>query len=164
MAKGKFIDYRTIEGRFIKEMTKDCKTAVDAAIASNEFKNRTGNLQDSYGAALYKDGVLIRESIYYKTPIATTEKKWRGEMKSGHDEMIKYFESFKPRKMGITMVLVAAMPYGEVLERGGGNLNRKYKVIVGANSVMRELAAKYEGMFGRRRGARTSINVERINK
>lgn len=157
------VDFRTRTGRFIKSLFPKCKEAVKAAIATNEFTNRTGNLHDSYGAALYYNDKLISESIYYEEPIAVTRKPWKGEMKSGHNEMKEYLKRFRPRKKGITLVLVAAMPYGEILERGGGNLRRKYKVIVGANTVMRKIAAEISGMFGRRRGARTSVNIEWID-
>lgn len=155
-------DGRTILGKLYNQMKEDCKAVVEEAIRTNEFVNRTNNLEDSYGAALYYNGMILPETIYYKSPKATTTKKWKGKDVSGHEEMIKYLVKFKPTKKGLTLVLVAAMPYGEVLERGGGNLHRKYKVIVGANDFMRKLAQKYNGMFGRRRIARTSINVERI--
>lgn len=156
------IDYRTSLGRLVKVMKEDCKRVVEEAINTNEFTNRTNNLEDSYGCAVYYNGQLLRDTLYYKEPIATNTKLWYKKEKSGHKEMLNYFETFRPRKRGLTMVLVAAMPYGEILETGGGYLRRKYKVIVGANGLMRELAAKYDGMFGRRRGGRTSINVERI--
>lgn len=59
MAKGKIVDYRTALGRVVKEMAKDCKAIVEKAIVTNEFENRTGNLQDSYGAAVYFNGNLL---------------------------------------------------------------------------------------------------------
>lgn len=158
MANSRF-DGRTRIGKLYLKMKADCKAVVDEAIRTNEFTSRTGNLEDSYGAALYYDGNLLEETIYYKEPKAIAPKNWKGSLVKGHDEMLDYFRSFKPAKKGFTLVLVAAMPYGEVLERGGGNLRRKYKVIVGANKFMRDLAEKYNGMFGRRRVARTSINV-----
>lgn len=155
-------DGRTRVGKLYNQMKEDCKLVVEEAIRTNEFTNRTNNLEDSYGAALYYDGMVLPETIYYKSPKATETKVWKNREVSGHNEMIKYLMSFKPKKKGLTLVLVAAMPYGEILERGGGNLRRKYKVIVGANKLMRDLALKYNGMFGRRRVARTSINVENV--
>lgn len=155
-------DGRTRLGKLYLKMKADCRRVVEEAIRTNEFTNRTNNLEDSYGAALYYDGVLLPETLYYHEPKAITPKKWKGKLVSGHDEMMDYFRKFKPRKKGFTLVLVAAMPYGEILERGGGNLHRKYRVIVGANEIMRTLAAEYNGFFGRRRIARTSINVERL--
>lgn len=155
-------DGRTRLGKLYLRMKADCKRVVEEAIRTNEFVNRTGNLEDSYGAAIYYDGVLQEDSIYYREPKAISAKKWKGSTIKGHDEMLSYLRSFKPRKKGLTLVLVAAMPYGEILERGGGRLLRKYKVIVGANEILRSLAAEYGGMFGRRRVARTSISVESI--
>ena len=40
------------------------------------------------------------------------------------------------------LVVAAAMPYGVVLEKGGGGLRRKYKVISGINSEVCNLAAR----------------------
>lgn len=157
-------DGRTYMGKVYKKLKDSCKDVVEKAIDTHEFENRTHNLEDSYGAAVYYDGMILPETIYYKSPKATERKKWKNKELSGHEEMIKYLMKFKPRKKGFTLVLVAAMPYGEILERGGGNLRRKYQVIVGANKVMQELANDLSGMFGRRRGARTSINVEKISK
>jgi hypothetical protein len=161
MASFKF-DGRTRLGKLYLKMKADCKRVVEEAIRTSEFTSRTGNLEDSYGAALYYDGVFLEETLYYKEPTSIVPKRWKGSLVKGHEEMMNYFMSFKPVKKGFTLVLVAAMPYGEILERGGGNLKRKYKVIVGANGLMRRLASEYDGMFGRRRVARTSINVKGI--
>ena len=38
--------------------------------------------------------------------------------------------------------MAAAMPYGVVLEKGGGGLRRKYKVISGINTEVGNLAAR----------------------
>lgn len=157
------IDYRTALGRIIKEMKDDCKRLVMRAQSTKDYTNRSFHLRDSYGAAVYHNGVLLTDTIYYREPVATGTKNFKRDgslvSTSGHRAMIDYLHRYKPRKKGLTIVLVAAMPYGEILESGRG-LQRKYKVIIGSNSLMRELAAKYDGMFGRRRGSRTTVSVE----
>lgn len=148
-----------------KELVYDAFRLVEEAYKTKTFEEQTGNLADSFGAAVYYDGVLVKDGIQYLEPTATKPRQWTsGDFRSGHDEMIKYFQNYKPRKKGFTIVLVAAMPYAPILEGGGGyGIRHKYKVITGANSLMRELAAKYESKFGGRtwskgRGTRTTIN------
>lgn len=148
-----------------RELVYDAFRLVEEAYRTKTFEEQTGNLADSYGAAVYYNGVIVKDGIQYLEPKATEPRMWKsGDYRSGHDEMIKYFRNYKPRKQGFTIVLVAAMPYAPVLEGGNGlGLRHKYKVITGANSLMRELAAKYERKFGGRswsigKGTRTTIN------
>lgn len=151
------IDGRTILGKKINEIRGELIWLVNRAYETSDFESKSGNLVDSYGAALYYDKQLVNNGIAYLEPKATANKEWYGSMISGHNEMIRYFRDYKPKKNGITVVLIAAMPYAEVLERGGAKdgsftLERKYKVITGANSLMQELADRISAKFGRKRG------------
>lgn len=160
-----YFDQRTILGRAALKLAKAAERAVKAAYDSKDFTDRTYNLHDSYAAAVYYNSELIVDSVYVLEPQKATEPKdWYGQSKSGHSEALDYFMNFKPRKKGLTMVLIAAMPYADILEGGKGGLRRKYKVISGANSIMRNIAAEMQGMFGRRRGSRTSVSVTPIKK
>jgi hypothetical protein len=160
----KAVDGRTLKGKIANMITRDLIWLVSKARETSEYEDKTFNLHDSYGAAVYDNGVLIEKSITYLEPLATKTKNWYDrEGITGHEEMITYLRTYIPRKKGITVVLVAAMPYSEVLEKGSAGLKRKYKVISGANSLMRQLAAEYSGKFGRKRdgagrGIRTTIN------
>ena len=72
----------------------------------------------------------------------------------------------RPRTKGLSLILIAAMPYEKVLEQGYFevkgkriNLTKKYKVITGANAFMRQLAQKWAGKFGRKaKGIRVNVN------
>lgn len=156
------IDKDAIEYYIVQDMAKDCERLVYGAIHSATFTSQTGNLVDSYGAAVYKDGVFVENTLFTAPTQATVSNKWYGEYKYGKDEMIKYFRDFKPKSKGIAIVLVAAMPYTEVLERGSAGLHHKYKVISGAYSLLQDLTEKYNGKRGYKRykfgrGVRVSI-------
>ena len=133
---------------------------METAYATRGFENRTFNLHDSYGCAVYKDGVYVNGSIQTLHPQAVKTKKVRGRQVKGHNEVERYLKNhYKPRAKGLTLVVMTAMPYGEILERGGGNLKRKYQVIAGANHEMRKLANELSGKFGIRKRGITITNV-----
>lgn len=149
--------------RLARELARDGMRAVQEAYHTAEFTSRTGNLFDSFGSAVYYDGVLREDTIFTLNPTATSRQKWYGEWLSGEEEIYKYFHRYHPRAKGLTLVVAAAMPYYEILEHGKGYLTRKYKVITGANAIMREIAQKYEGKFGgRRKYGTTVIHVNRL--
>lgn len=111
------------------------------AVNSRDYTHRTYNLHDSYGSAVYLNGKLVDKSIRTLEPMATEAKKYKGSKLKGSEEIMKYFRSYKP-KSEIELLVVAAMPYGRVLEKGEGGLRRKYKVISGINTEVTALAAK----------------------
>ena len=136
---------REMEDYWIRKMRNDCIRLVSTAYATKTFQEETGNLADSFGAAVYRDGVLLQDTIAYRAPRATSANKWYdGDYRSGHEEMIRYFRNYKPGTKGLSIVLVAAMPYAEVLEKRKNGLKKKYKVITGAYSVLRQLKNEYE--------------------
>lgn len=157
------IDKDAIDYYIVQDMAKDCERLVYYAIHTATFTSQTGNLVDSYGAAVYKDGVFVENTLFTAPIQATVSNKWYNEYKYGKDEMIKYFRDFKPRTKGYTIVLVAAMPYATVLEKGSAGLHHKYKVVSGAYSLQHELAAKFKGKSNYKqykwaKGVRTTIS------
>lgn len=162
------INKKAILDDVIAGMREDCKKLVKEAFETATFTERTGNLADSYGAAVYVDGKLREETMAYRTIKATETKDWyiRSNI-GGHGEMLNFFRDYKPKSKGIAIVLVAAMPYAEVLERGKAKngaftLQHKYKVVSGAYSLLQDLAENYNGKRGYKRykfgrGVRVSI-------
>lgn len=138
--------FRTdIEDYWIRKMRNDCARLVSTAYITKTFEEETGNLADSIGAAVYRDGKLIEDTLVSRVPRATSPTRWYSDdYRSGHQEMLNYFRNYKPRIKGLTIVLVAAMPYAEVLEKRKSALKKKYKVITGAYSVLRQLKNEYE--------------------
>lgn len=149
------------------KLRKDCKKLVKEAFETATFTERTGNLADSYGAAAYEGGKLLEETMAYRTSQATSTKKWYTRSNiGGRGEMLNYFRNYKPKGNGFTIVLVAAMPYAEVLEKGSAGLHQKYKVISGAYSLMQELAGEYEGKRGYKKykwGQGVRVSVSKID-
>lgn len=136
---------KDVEDYWIRKMRNDCIKLVSTAYTTKTFQEETGNLADSVGAAVYRDGKLIEDTMAYRQPRASKPNEWySGDFRSGHDEMLNYFRNYKPRTKGLTIVLVAAMPYAEVLEKRKNGLQKKYKVITGAYSVLRQLKGEYE--------------------
>lgn len=143
------IDSRAIFAALEEDMRKDCERLVKEALNTSTYRNQTGNLASSYGAAVYKDGVFLENTLATYDFSPTKTKKWYARSNiGGQGEMRNYFRNYKPRGKGFTIVLVAAMPYSEVLEKGSAGLHQKYKVISGAYSLLQDLADKYSGKRG----------------
>lgn len=163
MAYIKFkLDKKGAIAKLAAEMIKDGLRLLKEAYLTADFESETGNLFDSFGCAVYYNGELWPNSISTLTPTATTPKEWYGTLISGEEEIEQYLRNYRPRARGLTLVLAAAMPYYSVLEAGGGKngipqLTRKYKVITGANALMRDIARKYQGKFGGRRKQGTTL-------
>lgn len=111
------------------------------AVNSRDYTHRTLNLHDSYGSAVYLNGALVEKSVMLLGSKATKAKSYKGSKLKGSEEIMKYFQSYKP-KSEIELVVAAAMPYGVVLEKGGGGIRRKYKVISGINTEVGNLASR----------------------
>lgn len=152
MSKGNIkieFDAKAYRAMLLEDMRKDCERLVKEALNTSTYTNRTGNLASSYGAAVYEDGVFLEQTLATYDFNPTSTKKWyvRSNI-GGQGEMRNYFRNYKPRGKGFTIVLVAAMPYAEVLEKGSAGLHQKYKVISGAYSLLQDLADKYTGKRG----------------
>lgn len=82
---------------------------------------RTHQLRNSIGMAVYIDGKFDERLCYRPKPSYGKPKKWHGKMLRGNIESLRLLRSLKPSGK-VTMVLVAAMPYRELLE----GRNREY--------------------------------------
>ncbi len=127
------------------KLINEGKRLVKNAIVTKTYKNDTYNLHDSYGAAVYYRGKLIRE--YYNSPSKAQEprKHESGVFVYGADDIKEYFQlEFKPSTRGLSLVVVSSMWYGETLEKGEG-LKKKYQVISQISSEVDDVASKYKG-------------------
>ena len=93
----------------IDGMSKIGMNAVNNAVANHEFNNDTNNLEDSYGYAIYYNGVLKQKFLF--NPNASVLK----DGKSGHEEAEKFFNDFSAGS-GYTLIVVAAMYYAAYVE------------------------------------------------
>lgn len=128
------------ERRIISFLAMIGEKAIQEAYQSRGFTNRTYNLKDSYGSAVYYNGALLDTTIRY---IGPPEAKTKRHGKSGREEVNKFFRDYSPLSEGFEIVVVATMPYAGELELGGGRLKRKYHVMVGARDLLERVAAKY---------------------
>ena len=126
--------------RFIAYLASIGEKAIKVAYDDRGFTNRTFNLKDSYGSAVYLDGQLLEDTIRF---IGAPEAKKKRLGKSGREEINNFFKGYSPQAKGYEIVVVATMPYAGILEQGGGRLKNKYHVMVGARSLMERIAAQY---------------------
>lgn len=147
MAK-KFKTHKEYIDYMVNTLAKDGKNLVESAYRTKGFQNQTYNLKDSYGSAVYYDGVLQVNSIYTMSPESVQAKKWYGKPLKGESEIFDFLREYSyPKKgKGFELIIVAAMPYASILEHGQGNLRRKYQVISGVKSEVNALANKYNGI------------------
>lgn len=155
--------------QLVNELAADGARAIHFAFSTRGFVNRTYNLHDSYGSAVFVNGSLWPETIRYVGNQMASEKSARemGDYKGertwpnkqgtrtytgdtiyaeGRKEVYRFFLDYQSKgssKSGIELVIVAAMFYASILENGRGSLRRKYQVISGATNLMGSLANKY---------------------
>jgi len=108
------------------------RIGVSWAIQNHEFNNRTNNLEDSYGYAIYKNG-SIQGQPFVTTPKAS--KSVRG--KSGHDEAVKFLQAYDSFPTGWSVVVVAGMEYASFVEFYYG-----LDVLQGSEMIAKEAADK----------------------
>ncbi len=121
------------------ELVSDGERLIKSCREQATFTNRTNNLEDSYGSCVYYNGSEVSGSRKYLGQSATEGVKWYGETIYGRNEIDDFFDNYKPNKKGWELLLVAAMPYGEVVEH-----TYKYKVIAMSHDMLQQLVPKYK--------------------
>ena len=142
----------------VDELTMYGKMVIEEAFKTANFnKKRTQNLRDSYASAVFYEGKMINGTLKtLGSPLALVDKTWYGRKVRGRNEATRFLRNdYKPTGRGLSLVAIAAMPYREVLE-----LKYKYRVISGANWMMRSLAHTFSSKFGVRRNGITISNIE----
>ena len=129
----------------ISQLADDGEKAIREAYEGREFTNRTYNLHDSYGSAVYYNGNLVKSSIcYIGAEMAEEDERY------GRNEVNDFFSNYRPKnRKGIDLVIVAAMFYADILEEGKGRLKRKYKVIAEGEDYMKNVATHFRGTLSK---------------
>lgn len=142
----------SIKDKYIKDLAlklaRDGQKLIETAYLKADFnKNRSQNLHDSYGSAVYYRGSIYPNTKRFFTPLSTTKKNDPNEGKdiSGREAIEDFFFTYKPSTMGLELVVVVAMFYGGILEAGEDPLKRKYNVIFMVGDDIRQIASKIEG-------------------
>lgn len=137
--------YDNIIASILNELESDARRILEECVNEREYTHRTKNLYDSYGYGIYIRGKLKRIGYLSPAPQASVAKSWYGQKIKGRTEIRKYLSGEYHAGNGIELAMVAAMPYAGVLEEGGGNLTRKYRVISMSFQKLEGIANKYKG-------------------
>lgn len=132
--------------RIVDLLANEGQKIVDKELSKVSYTYRSLNLRDSYGWGVYVDGKLVRKGYTANSP--GIKKKWKEngqeEDITGYETVVEYLESkYKPHP-GIDLVVVAAMPYGEILQNAEGNVKKKYEVIAVARNEVKALSQKFK--------------------
>lgn len=147
-----FIKPKELEKDLIVSLTKYGERIIQMAYKSSTFKDRTGNLHDSYVSAVFVNGNLQSGTIRWAWPqMSGTAREYSDsinasgdpEQRTGREEAMKLLSKFgftKGRSGGVTLVIAAAMFYAGILEDGVGAMRRKYLVLSQVQPEMETLA------------------------
>lgn len=118
------------------------KLLLKAYNTANFKKDKTQNLHDSYGSAVYFNRKYVIGTKRLFSPRADKPRynTYKGEKEYGFEEINKFLDSYIPETDGFVLLIAVAMFYGTFLEKGSGRLRRKYRVISGVSSDMDSLA------------------------
>lgn len=144
------------------DLANDGQKLIEKAFLQADFnKDKTQNLHDSYGSAVYYNGSLYPGTKRYFSKMATELKYniYTSDWESGRTEIDKFLDTYKPATRSIQLVVAVAMFYAGILEKGDEPLRRKYKVIFMLGDDLKVLAQKIKGskVMGIERGKISAI-------
>ena len=138
------------ERDFIKILARIGKEAAQEAYNAASFKNRLGNLRDSYGSAVYKDGMLLTDTIEYGGPqaISVGPNMRRPALGTTGREALNIWlkkRHFGAKNNEIVLVVVAAMWYADAVEKKGYQVIQEipYQYIAKQEPRLRQLLKKH---------------------
>lgn len=134
-----------VSAQIVRDLTQLGKDAAQHAIEKGEYNNVLYNLHDSIGSAVYFNGGLIPSSIRF-----ADRKNSKGEAREGYtgrEAINKWFQT--NRTIGVKntfhLVLVAAMPYAEYLEKGSySEHGREIQVISAGTDYIQQRMKDYK--------------------
>lgn len=120
---------------------------VKAYNESDYRKDKTQNLHDSYGSAVYYNGRLqVKSKRFFGSRAVSGKVDDDGSLIMGRSEINDYLDSYIAKPRGYELVVAVAMFYGKILEAGQqGGSGRKYVVISSIADDMDSLARKVKG-------------------
>ena len=128
----KIVDYLAGQGKKI----------IHDAIQTKDTRQRTQNQNDAYGWAVYYNGREMRRGYWTSAPQANEKRNgWANAGINpgyGREDLVKYFDEYKPKSNGFQLIVVNAVFYTAIQEAGGGRLKHKYRIITQEFSNMAE--------------------------
>ena len=131
--------------RLLDALDKEGKRILAECEQERTYTHQTQNLYDSYGYGVYYNGKLQRKGFLSASETATETKKWYGVEISGREQIENFLMSEYKSPKGIELVIVAAMPYAEVLENASSGQHQKYKVISMSYNKLKDLSNQVKG-------------------
>lgn len=131
--------------RLLDTLEKEGKRILAECEQERTYTHRTHNLYDSYGFGVYLNGKLQRKGFLSSSETATKTKKWYGQEISGREQIENFLMNEYKTGKSIELVIVAAMPYAEVLENASSGQHQKYKVISMSYNKLKELSNGVKG-------------------
>lgn len=118
------------------------KLILKAYNSANFKKDKTQNLHDSYGSAVYfnRKYVIGTKRLFSARAKEPRFNYYTKENEYGFQEINSYLDNYVPKTNGFVLLVAVAMFYGTFLEKGSGRLKRKYRVLSGISSDMNSLA------------------------
>lgn len=117
--------------QIVKSLALEGKRIIDDAYETKTFKDRTGNLRDSYVSAVFYKGMLVKDSVHFvgdEVAISDTYRTYKDSEVGGEEEGTKGRQEaqkflgklqFSLRPSGITLIIAAAMFYSSLVEGRG---------------------------------------------
>lgn len=117
--------------QIVKSLAIEGKRIIDDAYETKTFKDRTGNLRDSYVSAVFYKGRLVEDSVHFvgdEVAISDTYRTYKDSEVGGEEEGTKGRQEaqkflgklqFSSRPSGITLIIAAAMFYSSLVEGRG---------------------------------------------
>ena len=111
-----------------------------------KWRNRTGNLHDGFGSAVYVAGTLIQSSIRFVGG-EISRRRDPLTMETGREALMNFFNNrhYGSKKSDIVLVCVSAMYYTKYLENGTHKGKYVIRVISGARDYIDQNYNKYLG-------------------
>lgn len=173
-----------IKDKAIKALVKALTTigwqVAMEAYRRKTYTNRTFNLHDSYGSAVYVDGKLVPDSVKYVNRARATsisrhghnivEYKGKGhyERLGGRAALMRFFKQhwIVRKKDRVTLVVAAAMWYGDIVEsKGYVVLDEEFvknAVSQRIGEVLPQVLAKYPELKGLEPTLRRWVGIDEV--
>lgn len=133
--------------RIVDYLAKKGDEIIRKAAATKETRNKKQNQLDAYGWCVFYGGQKKKQG--YLTPGRTAtvmHNDWpnKGIPKSyGRDDVMLFFDEYKPESNGFVLVCVNAVFYTTIQETGAAQ--KKYRIISQIAGDMDNIAAQFKG-------------------
>lgn len=136
------------------------------------YTNRTYNLHDSYGSAVFVNGVLVPDSIKYVERAMSKKRDTHGHAvtgaKTGREALQRFFKQpwIVRKKDHVTLVVAAAMWYGDIVEsKGYVVLDEEFvknEISLRFKRVLPSILAKYPDLKGFEPTIRKWVGIDEV--